>query len=121
MAVVNARTGEIILARVEVCAGFFSRLAGLQFRRQLDARSGMLFRCHKQSRLFCTPHTFGMRFDIAVLWLDGDLTVVDMRLARPWRIAHVPKAPAMYYLEAAPAILDCARIGDTLRIDEAIF
>lgn len=118
--IVNTRTCEVILARAKVCAGFFSRLAGLQWQRKLDAGAGLLFKCRRSSRLFATAHSLGMRFDIAVLWLDEDFTIVDMKLSRTWRIAHVPKAAARYYLEADPALLDKARIGDGLSIDEAI-
>ena len=118
--VLNKRTGQVILARAEFCAGFFSRLIGLQFRRHLDDTEGIIFVCHSSSRLSAAIHTMGLRFSIGVVWLDTELTVVDMKLAKPWRFAHVPKAPAMYYLEANPSILDMVQIGDQLRIDEVV-
>ena len=78
----------------------------------------MIFLCARPGRLTAAVHTLGFRFAIGVVWLDAELKVVDKKLALPGRFAHVPKAAAMYYLEANPAILDLTRIGDQLRIDE---
>ena len=108
------------MARASVCAGFFSRLVGLQLRRRLGTEEGMIFVCNRPGRLAAAIHTMGLRFAIGVVWLDAELKIVDMKLAKPWKFAHVPKAPAMYYLEANPAILDLVQIGDQLRIDEVI-
>ncbi len=118
--VVNMRTGQVILARASYCAGFLSRLVGLQFRRRLAEKEGVIFVCASPSRVAAAIHTIGLRFSIGVVWLDSELIVVDMKLAKPWRFAHVPKAPAMYYFEANPSILDMVQIGDELRIDEVI-
>lgn len=106
------------MARAGIRSGFFPRLVGLLFQRKLGEEDGLFFERCGQGRLGAAIHTVGLRFEIGVVWLDADLRVVDMRLAKPWRFAHVPKAPAMYYLEANPAILELARIGDQLRIDE---
>ena len=115
----NLRTGNVLLARASVRASFFSRLAGLQFKRRLVAGQGALFVCSRAGRLPAAVHTLGMRSAIAVIWLDAELKVVDLRLAKPWRFAHVPKAAAMYYLEAHPSILDQVKISDQLSIGEA--
>ena len=114
----NTRTNKTVLARAEFCAGFFSRLVGLQFRGQQSLCEGALFRCRSKDRLSATIHTIGMRSSIGVVWLDSALLVVDARLDKPGRLAHVPTAGAMYYLEADPSILQRIRIGDQLRIDE---
>lgn len=109
----------MVLARAKVCAGFFSRLRGLQFASELEANEGLIFVRGGSSRLAAAIHTLCLRFDIGVVWLDEDFRVVDKKLAKPWRFAHVPRAAAMYYLEAQPTILDRVAIGDHLRIDEA--
>lgn len=118
--ILNLRTGQVILARADVRAGFFSRLIGLQLRSSLGAQEGMIFVCARPGRLAAAVHTLGLRFAIGLVWLDAELKVVDKKLALPGRFAHVPKASAMYYLEANPAILDLTQIGDQLRIDEVI-
>ncbi len=120
LSVLNLRTSQVIIARARVCAGFSSRLRGLLCQRSLSPGHGALFVCRRPGRLAAAIHTFGLRIAIGVIWLDAEGFVVDMRLAKPMRFAHVPKASAMYYLEANPEILNLARIGDQLRIDEVV-
>ena len=117
--IVNLRTGQVILARARVCAGFGSRLIGLSFQGQDAIHEGALFICSSPGRLAAAIHTLGVRSQIGVVWLSRDRKVVDKKLAKSWRFAHVPSAPAMYYLEAEPAILDLVEIGDQLRMTEA--
>ena len=117
-AIVNLRTGQVLLARVSIRAGFLSRLVGLQFQPGLAAQEGMLFVCARPGRLASAVHTLGIRYPIGIVWLDADFKAVDQKVALPWRFAHVPKAAARYYLEANPAILDSIQIGDQLRVDE---
>ncbi len=114
----NTRTGEIVLAGASLRASLFSRLIGLLFQPALNEGEGAIFVCPRQSRLGAAIHTLGMAFSIGVLWLDAQRVVVDARLAQPWRLAYLPKAPALYYVEAQPAILKRVKIGDELRIDE---
>ena len=117
--IVNERTGQVVLARARVCAGFFARLTGLSFRGPSAKIEGAIFVCGSNSRLASAIHTCGLRSPIGVVWLSADLKVVDMKLAKTWRFAHVPSTPAMYYLEADPALLERVEIGDQLRINEA--
>ena len=114
---VRVWNGDVPLARGRVCAGFFARLRGLLGRKRLEPGACLLFVPSRGGRLAASTHTLGMRFAIGIIWLDAELRVIDSRLAQPWIIAHVPRAPARYYLEADPAILELARIGDRLRID----
>lgn len=116
--IINRRTNTTLLTRATICASFFSRLAGLLFKRRPAGREGAIFVLRSPSRVFATAHTLGMRFSIGIVWLDEGRQVVDARLAKPWRLAHVPKAAAMYYLEADPAILEQIQLGDQLQIDE---
>lgn len=117
--IVNERTGQVVLARARLCASFFSRLVGLSFHGPNAVSDGALFVCRSNSRHASAIHTLGLRSAIGVVWLGADHKVVDQKLAKSWRFAHVPSAPAMYYLEADPAILARTEIGDQLRIDEA--
>ena len=108
------------MARARVCAGYFSRLKGLSFQGQTAINEGALFICGSPGRLATAIHTLAVRSPIGVVWLSADRLVVDKKLAQPWRFAHVPSAPAMYYLEAEPTILDRVEIGDQLRTEEAL-
>jgi uncharacterized membrane protein (UPF0127 family) len=56
--------------------------------------------------------------DLAVIWINSAMEVVDIQLARAWRPAYWPKAPAKYVLETAPECLSSFHIGDRLRFEE---
>jgi hypothetical protein len=113
----RSREGHI-LARVEWCASFASKLRGLTFRRRLAPGSGLVLVEDRPGRLATAIHMAFVFFPIAVAWLDGDGTVVDVRLARPWR-AYVPRHPAQYVLEASPGMLECLSLGDQVTFDDA--
>lgn len=53
----------------------------------------------RADRLDASIHMFFMSFDIAVVWADAQLKVVDVQLARRWRPAYFPSAAAKYVLE----------------------
>jgi uncharacterized membrane protein (UPF0127 family) len=107
-------TGEVLLARLRWCASFGCRLRGLMLRRGLAPGEGLALVEARESRLDSSIHMLFMGFPLAVLWLDNELRVVDTRLARPWRPAYLPRKPARYIIEAAPALLDLVSIGDEL-------
>lgn len=93
---------------------------GLMFTAALPNDQGLLFVTGAESRTNSTIHMFFMRYPIAVIWLDKTGRVVDAQLAKPWRPAYVPKAPAQFYIEANLALLDTVRVGDRLRFDEVV-
>ncbi len=114
----NADSGEVLLGRARLCIGFFCHLKGLMFTPRLDADQGLLFVTGGESRANTTIHMFFMLFPIAVVWLDKTGRVVDKQLAKPWRPAYAPKAPAQFYIEAHVSLLDKVNMGDRLRFDE---
>lgn len=114
----NAATGNVILARVKLCMSFWCHFRGLQLVPRLPGDQGLLFVTNVEGRAHTTIHMFFMLFSIGVVWLDSNGKVVDTRLAKPWRPAYAPRAPAQYYIEANPSLLDRVQIGDTLRFDE---
>ena len=67
--------------RVKVARGFFGRLLGLMFRRDLAADEGLLIeRCR-------AIHTCFMRFPIDATFLDRENRVVRVvRNIPPWRL-----------------------------------
>lgn len=118
--IVNERSGNVVLARARVRAGFFSRLTGLSLRGPKSIKDGAFFIRRSPGRLTTAVHTLAVRSPIGVVWLSADRIVVDKKLAKSWRFAHVPSAPALYYLEADPTILERVEIGDQMRIVEAV-
>jgi len=114
----NVKTGEVLLPRTRLCIGFFCHFKGLQLVRRLPANQGLLFVTNHEGRAHTTIHMFFMFINIAVIWLDAKGNVVDKKLAKPWRPAYAPAAPAQYFLEANVEIYDRVQVGDVLAFDE---
>ena len=72
----------------------------------------------KDSRMDAAIHMLAVFMDLAVVWINTDGDVVDLRLARRWRPIYVPQSPARYVLEMAPDRLADFQVGDKVRIEE---
>lgn len=59
-------------------------------------------------------HMFFMNFDIAVIWADTDLRVVDVKYAKRWHPFYAPACPAKFVLETHPLRLSDFKPGDQL-------
>lgn len=118
--IVNERTNEVAVARAKWCASYWCHFKGLQFTFNLPETDGLLFVTGNESRVGTAIHMFFMFMSIAVVWLDKDGVVVDKTFAKPWRPAYSPQAPAMYYIEATPSLLERVEIGDKLIFDEVV-
>lgn len=113
----NETRDVLVLERVRHCDSFLCQLRGLTFRRTLEPDEGLLLAGRRKNRVDTAIHMFFVFFPIAVLWLDRDGTVVDRRLARPFRPIYVPQAPARDVLEGPPALLERVGVGDRLRFE----
>jgi hypothetical protein len=110
----NETRGLILVRRVWRADSFFARLRGLMFRRRLGEDEGLLLVGRTESRAEATIHMFFVFFPIGVLWLDRKNRVVDKTVARPFRPAYAPQAPAIGVLECQPEVLDRVEVGDTV-------
>lgn len=68
----------------------------------------------RADRLDASIHMFFMNFDIAVIWADNDLRVVDVKYARRWRPYYAPSKAAKFVLETHPKRLKDFQVGDQL-------
>jgi hypothetical protein len=59
---------------------------------------------------------FFMKYDLAVIWLDRGLKVVDVQVARRWRPAYTPARPALYVLETHPDHAADFHCGDQVKL-----
>lgn len=92
---------RVIVGRLELAASFWSRLAGLQFRRELPADAGLLLvPCN-------SVHTCCVRFELDVVQLDRAGQVLRVVPAvRPWRlVGPVRGAWAVLELPAGSCLL----------------
>ena len=105
-----------VLARY--CSSFFCRLRGLTIRRSLAPQDALLLVYARDSRLDCSIHMLGVLVDLAVVWINSNNEVVDVRLARRWRPVYLPQRPARYVLEMQVERLNDFRVGDSVRFEE---
>ena len=79
---------------------------------------GLLLVQGRSSRLDSAVHMLWMWFDLAVVWLDEDWVVVDVRPARRWQPFLMPARAARYVLETGITYLDRYAIGDELTLEK---
>jgi uncharacterized protein len=97
---------------VGYCDSFLCRLRGLMFRSHLGLDEGLLLVEKRDSRLDTSIHMFFVPFDLAVFWINSEMTVVDKVIAKSWHPAYFPKADAQYTLEIHPDRIGDYQIGD---------
>ena len=69
------------------------------FTKSLPENYGLLLVQNSDSRLNSSIHMMFMWMDLAVIWINSDYSVVDLVLARRWKMAYLPKKAAKYVLE----------------------
>ena len=107
---VSKTTGKTVVAQLRIADGFWSRLAGLQFRRPLPSDAGLLLvPCN-------SVHTCFVRFPVDVVFLDNRGCVLAVRHnLRPWRLAFGPrKTHAVLEMTTGSAEL---QPGEILRLE----
>ena len=107
-----SRSGEQV-ARVRWCQSFLCRLRGLTFRRSLAMGEGLLLVERSEGRSNTAIHMWMVFFPITAVWLDKDFQVVDLKLAKPWRV-YMPRKPAKYVLEGSVEMMQRLSLGDKL-------
>ncbi len=99
-------------ARIRRCDSFLCRFRGLMFRSHLDRNDGLLLEITHDSRLDSSIHMFFVPFDLAVIWINSELCVVDKVIAKGWHPAYFPAHAARYTLEMHPDRMDDFEVGD---------
>jgi uncharacterized membrane protein (UPF0127 family) len=84
------------------------------FSKDLEADAGIVIVEAGESRVNTAIHMMFMNYDIAVLWLDKNLVVVDKVLAKKWALFYMPKAPAQYVVELHRSKFSEYEVGDQL-------
>jgi uncharacterized membrane protein (UPF0127 family) len=100
--------------QVGYCESFLCRLRGLMFRSKLGLNEGLLLVEKRDTRIDTSIHMFFVPFDLAVFWINSEMTVVDKVIAKSWHTAYFPKANAKYTLE-----IHSNRFGD-YEIDDKV-
>ena len=106
-------------ANVGYCDTFLCKLRGLMFRTRLSLNEGLLLVEKRDSRLDTSIHMFFVPFDLAVFWINSEMTVVDKIIAKSWKPAYFPKADARYTLEIHPDRFGDYETGDKVEFKNA--
>ncbi len=105
--------------RIKYCDTFLTQLRGFTLRSRLSRDEGLVLVGKRDSRLDSSIHMLFVSFDLAVIWINSDMQIVDKVIAKSWRPAYFSKQPAMYVLEVHPERWDEFQIGDTLHFNHA--
>ena len=103
---------------VRYCDTFFCRLLGFMFRHNIALDEGLLLVQNRESKTDSSIHMLSVFMDLAVIWIDSGLSVVDKILAKSWHLAYFPVRPAMYTLEIHPDRISEFKIGDKVSFNE---
>jgi len=105
--------------QVKYCDTFLTQLRGFTFRSDLARDDGLVLVGKRDSRVDSSIHMFFVSFDLAVIWINSDMQVVDKILARSWKPAYFSKQPAKYVLEVHPDRWDEFQVGDRVQFKDA--
>jgi uncharacterized membrane protein (UPF0127 family) len=105
--------------KVKYCDTFLTQLRGFTFRSDLARDDGLVLVGKRDSRVDSSIHMFFVSFDLAVIWINSDMQVVDKILARSWKPAYFSKQPAKYVLEVHPDRWDEFQVGDRVKFKDA--
>jgi uncharacterized membrane protein (UPF0127 family) len=92
-------------------------LRGLTFRKPLPLDEGLLLIHDRESRVDTAIHMLGVRMNLTVVWINSADKIVDVRLARPWRLVYIPKQAARNVLELHASRYNEFKVGDVLRFE----
>ena len=118
MEVVNESGGFTISGEAELRRGFWGRFRGLM----LSGRRDVVLDAGVDDIMASTIHMAFMLYPIDILWVDGDMTVVEVRRnVRPlnplrpatWRL-YGPRRPTRYVVEVARGGLGDTAAGDRI-------
>ena len=115
--IINQASQESKPILAEYCQSFFCQLRGLMFRKSLPDNHGLLLVQKTDSKMNASIHMMFMRMDLAVIWINNENVVVDLVLARRWKLAYIPRAAARYVLETSESHLADYKIGDELQFE----
>ncbi|HIE25263.1 MAG TPA: hypothetical protein EYP74_04605 [Anaerolineales bacterium] len=103
--------------QIKYCDTFFCRLRGLTFTSEIAPASGLMLVQKADSRLDASIHMLAVSYDLAVIWINSSMTVVDKVLAKSWHLFYMPKEAAQYILEIHPDRLGEFEIGDRVQFE----
>ncbi len=105
--------------RIKYCDTFLTQLRGFTLRPALTPDEGLVLVGKRNSRIDSSIHMLFVSFDLAVIWINSNMEIVDKVLARSWKPAYFSREPARYVLEVHPDRWDEFQIGDRVEFKNA--
>lgn len=104
---------KVILKNVSIADNFFSRFKGLMGKSNIDDNIGlMIIPCN-------SIHTFFMKFNIDVIFIDLNSKVVDVYIdLAPWKISKIYK-DAKFVIEGKSGTFAKLKKGDQIIVIKA--
>ncbi len=111
---VDVYRGDLRICRAKETSNFFGRALGLMFRRRLEEGEGLLIEFSSLLKS-CLIHSFFMRFTIDLIFIDSDMSVVDLTALAPWKV-YSPKGDCRGVLEVNEGTIEenDIKVGDKL-------
>ncbi|MCH4890443.1 hypothetical protein EZV73_22880 [Acidaminobacter sp. JC074] len=101
---------QVLLVKdIHIADTFIKRLRGYMFHEKPHYEGIVLSPCN-------SIHTFFMKFDIDVLFLDESMTVIDKYIGLEKNKVIKPIKDAVYTVEAQKNVFDLVEVGDRLKI-----
>lgn len=104
--------------KANYCNDFWSKLRGYMFKAVISKNEGIILAEDHESIMDTAIHMLFMRFEIAVIWLDSNLKVVDKAKAKKWHLFYAPNKKAQYVVETHPARFDDFQIDDQVKFEK---
>ncbi len=119
------RNGETV-AKVHKCVSAAETGIGLlgtpELRKENGCHTGIIMPIprarQKYTGFINSIHMIGMKYPIAVFWVDKDGTVVTKAYALPGFRIYSPDNPAAYVIELDVDACDVINVGDVLTLKE---
>jgi len=89
------------------------------FRRHLNPEEGILLVSRRDNFIDSTIHMLFCFTNLTVVWINSAQQVVDVRLAKKWAPAYIPRRPARFVLETHPDRLSEFHPGDQIEFHHA--
>ncbi len=86
------------IAKVKIADDFKSRLLGLMFKKDIDYPLLFIIPNRLKYRERSSIHSFFMRFELVLVFIDEENTVFEIVELKPWSY-HSPKKSSKYIIE----------------------
>jgi uncharacterized membrane protein (UPF0127 family) len=104
--------------KAKYCNTFWSKFAGYMFKSNIIDNEAIILVENNESVMNTAIHMLFMRFDIAVIWLDHNLRVIDKTEAKKWHLYYAPKAASQYVIESHPSQFNKFQINDQVSFED---